>query len=188
MRASGAILDSQRAYRTLLRATANPGELVGLPKSGDDAYELVLRALLDHEVAFSVVGRGAWQAEERLALATGASIVSPEGADFVLVLGGDSGGSMSCLKRGTLEEPASGATAVYAVRKLVEERGPLTVSLSGPGVPGERLVGIDALARDEIEAIRESRSGYPVGVDVYLVDGEGRLVGLPRTTRLEVVS
>lgn len=188
MRASGAVLDSQRAYRTLLRATANPGELVGLPKSDNNAYEIVLRILLDHEVAFSAIGRGAWQAEERLALATGASIVSPEEADFVLVLGGDSGGRMPGLKRGTLEEPANGATAVYAVGKLTKEQGPLTVSLSGPGVPGERLVGIDALARDELEAIRESRSGYPVGVDVYLVDGEGRVVGLPRTTRLEVVS
>lgn len=187
MRAEGAVRDSQRAYRSLLRATANPGELVGLPAAGGESPELVLKTLLDHEVAFCVVGGGAWETEERLSLATGARVVSPGEANFVLVLGGSSQGQVLSLKRGTLEEPAEGATVVYAVGRLAE-RGPLTVSLSGPGVPGERSVGVDGLTGEEIEAIRETRFGFPMGVDVYLVDGEDAVVGLPRSTRVEVIS
>lgn len=187
MRASQTVLRSQRVYRTLLRATANPGELVVLPHTGPGVPQALLTALLDHEATFAVVGEGAREAGEELSWDTGASVVPVPKADFALALDGGFGGTLTELKRGTLEDPAEGATAIYAVRRL-SERGPLTLCLAGPGVPGERTVGIGGLAEGEIEMILETRAGYPLGVDVYFVDREGVVVGLPRSTRVWEVS
>lgn len=185
MKAFDAVFDSQRVYRALLRATASPGEMVGLPFRGIEARESVMTTLLDHEVTFCVLGEGAREAQGRIGLATGANAAPVPDADFALILeGGD--GRVSGMKRGTLEAPADGATAVFSVRGLAE-RGPTTLSLSGPGVPGERCVGVEGLPAPEIEAIRESRSDYPMGVDIYLVSPAGTVVGLPRSTRLGVV-
>lgn len=186
MRVSGATLRFQRVYRALLRATANPGELVELPNTGVEAYESVLETLLDHEVTFAAVGEGASEMQRKLSLGTGARVVLLREADFALALGGDLRGGLLKLKRGTLEDPADGATAVYSVERLTV-RGPLTLSLSGPGVPEGRTVGVEGLAEGEVDGILEARVGYPMGVDVYLADREGTVVGLPRSTRVEEV-
>lgn len=181
------VSDSQRVFRCLLQATAGPGKLFALPPTVAGALEAVALTLLDHEVAFCAVGAEAEEAKQRIAGATGARIVPAYRADFALISGGDSGGAMVQLGRGTLERPESGATAIYAVQEL-SGGGPLTLKLSGPGVPGERRLGVEGLPAAEVRAIRESRADYPLGVDVYLVDEAGRVASLPRSTRLEVIS
>jgi alpha-D-ribose 1-methylphosphonate 5-triphosphate synthase subunit PhnH len=143
-------------------------------------------ALLDHEVSFAVAGEGARDAQELLLHLTGSRTAPLSGADFVLVLGGDSWGGLFELKRGTLEDPEDGATAVYAVEEI-SELAPLVLRLSGPGIPGERTVRIKGLADAEVEAIRRTRAHYPLGVDVYLVSQAGSVLGLPRSTQVEVM-
>lgn len=186
MRTLGPI-EAGRAYRVLLQAVANPGKLFDMPPTPDaSTAEAILLTLLDGEVTFHALGSGAPEVTERLARATGARAAPAPEADFVLVHGEDSGGVMRDLKRGTLEAPQDGATMVYAVDRLTR-RGSLTVKLSGPGVPGERTLGIEGLDREELEGLRETRESYPLGVDAYLADGAGLVAGLPRSTRLEVV-
>lgn len=184
MRTFDPVFDSQRVFRCLLQATATPGRLFVLPPTGVSALESVALTLLDHEVAFCTIGGEAW--EDRIAGATGARFAPPPEADFALISGGDSGGTLARLRRGTLERPESGSTAVYAVERL--DFGPLALELSGPGIPGERTLGVEGLPAGEVRAIRESRADYPLGVDVYLVDGAGRVAGLPRSTRVGVIS
>lgn len=186
MRIFDPIRDSQRVFRALLRATSRPGEIVALPETGEGAVEAILSTLLDVEVTFRVLGSdGARELEERLLGATGARIAPIEEANFALIPGGDSDGAMLDLNRGTLEAPETGAMAIYGVKRLAEY-GPQTLTLSGPGVSGSRMLGVEGLSAKELEAIRESRAYYPLGVDVYLVDEAGSLVGLPRSTRIEV--
>lgn len=186
MRTFDAIRDSQRVFRALLRATSRPGEIVALPETGDGAIETVLLTLLDVEVTFCVPGPDrVLELEERLLGATGARIAPVEEANFALIPGGDSDGAMLGLRRGTLEAPEKGATAIYGVERLAED-GPKILTLSGSGVSGSRTLSVEGLSAEELEAIRESRAYYPLGVDVYLVDEAGSLVGLPRSTRIEV--
>lgn len=188
MKAPGTI-DAQKAFRALLRAASRPGEVCQLPGAAADCGEEVLLALLDQEVSFRVRSdrdpASAASMESRLAVATGASPAPAAEADFALFHGGGSGGKVLSLKRGTLEAPERGATAVYAVRGFAGSEA-LTLTLSGPGVPGERDLVVAGLSVQEVEDLRTSRAGYPAGVDVYLVDSEGRLAGLPRSTRMEV--
>ena len=180
-------IQAGRAYRILLQAAANPGKLFDMPPAPDaSTAEAILLTLLDGEVTFHALGPNAPEVAERLARATGARVAPAPEADFVLVLGSDSGAAVLELRRGTLEAPEDGATVVYAVGCL-KVRGSLTVKLSGPGVPGERTLGVEGLDRQEVEGLRKSRASYPLGVDVYLADEAGLVAGLPRSTRLEVI-
>ncbi|WP_166172584.1 phosphonate C-P lyase system protein PhnH [Rubrobacter tropicus] len=177
------VFDSQRVFRCVLQATAQPGKLFALPPTGVAPREAVARTLLDHEVTLCALGDRAEEAE-RISGLTGSRIVPVNEADFVLVSTG-SGAGVSSLKRGTLERPETGATAIFAVRRL-SNTGTLTLKLSGPGIRGGRSLGAEGLSAEVAEAIRESRQGYPLGVDVYLVDEAGQVAGLPRSTSLEV--
>lgn len=181
-----AVFDSQRVFRCALQATAQPGKLFTLPPVGDaPPHETLALALLDHEVTFCVVGGEGRPVGVCLSRMTGSRDVSVEEAEFALISGGDSGGEILKLSRGDLEHPERGATAIFAVERLGS--GPVALRLSGPGVPDTRTLGIEGLSMSEVEAIRESRADYPLGVDVYLVDGAGQLAGLPRSTGLEIV-
>lgn len=184
--ASGTVFDSQRVFRCALQATAHPGKLFTLPPVGNaPPWEALALALLDHEVTFRVVGGEAREVEERLARVTGSRDVSPEEAEFALISGGDSGGGILKLSRGDLEHPERGATAIYTVERL--GTGSITLQLSGPGISDKRTLAVEGLSVSEVEAIRETRADYPLGVDVYLVDGAGQLAGLPRSTGLEII-
>ena len=181
------VLGSQRVFRCLLQASAQPGKLFTLPPYDVGLLESVARTLLDHEVTFCTAGAEAQELQEHLETTTGARSAPAHEADFALIPAGPEGGSVAGeLKRGTLEQPELGATAIYAVEEL-STTGTLNLRLTGPGISGERTLGVEGLATSEVEAIRESRAAYPLGVDVYLLDGAGRMAGLPRSTNLEVV-
>jgi alpha-D-ribose 1-methylphosphonate 5-triphosphate synthase subunit PhnH len=64
--------------------------------------------------------------------------------------------------------------------------GELTLRLSGPGIPGTRTLGVDGLGRDVLEAMAAANAKPPAGIDVWLIDDEGRIAALPRTCDWEV--
>lgn len=179
------VFDSQRVFRILLQAAAQPGKLFTLPPFACGSLEAAARSLLDHEVTFCAIGERAVEGEERISQLTGARVSPAKEADFALISGGDSAGETLELGRGTLERPEMGATAIYTVEEL-SNTGTLLLEISGPGIPDVRTLGIEGLTRTEAGAIRETRLDYPLGVDAYLIDGAGRIAGLPRSTRLEV--
>jgi hypothetical protein len=65
--------------------------------------------------------------------------------------------------------------------------GNVVLQLRGPGVDGTRRVLVEGAGRELFEALSGANSAFPVGIDTWLVDKEGRLVGLPRSTTIEVV-
>jgi alpha-D-ribose 1-methylphosphonate 5-triphosphate synthase subunit PhnH len=161
-------LDTQRCFRGLLAAMAEPGTVhnvqPGLP--------LVLATLVDHEVRLAEVGDPHWDA-----------------ADFVLVRGGDSGGELARVRQGTLLDPALGATAIYEIAAVGS--GPVALALSGPGVgpgPAPRTLRLVGVSGREVALWRSTRADFPRGVDVILVDGAGRCAALPRSTALAEVA
>jgi alpha-D-ribose 1-methylphosphonate 5-triphosphate synthase subunit PhnH len=81
---------------------------------------------------------------------------------------------------GTFLDPHRGATVVLEAGRL-EEAGPLR--LEGPGIDGSRTLGV-GMESGWVDERARRNAEYPLGLDLYLVDAAGRLVGLPRTTRI----
>lgn len=158
-----AALESQRTFRALLAAMSRPGTVEPV---GSDGIARILAALVDHEVTAAEPGDPRW----------------PD-ADFGVVRGGSTGGALLELKQGTLEDPADGATAIIEVTRV--GTGSMVLELTGPGVgPTPARLALDGLDPDEVGRIQATREGYPRGVDVVLVDPEGRCACLPRSTRV----
>jgi len=153
-------LDTQRCFRGLLTAMSSPGTVHNVPPG----LPLVLATLVDHEVRLAEVGDPDWNS-----------------AEFVLVRGGDSGGALARARRGTLLDPALGATAIYELDAVGE--GPLALSLAGPGVgPRPRTLRLAGVRDNEVALWRRTRADFPLGVDLILVDRAGRCAALPRST------
>jgi phosphonate C-P lyase system protein PhnH len=160
------VFDTQRAYRALLSATAEPGTIQPL----HGGLPLILATLVDHEVRVAEPGDPHWT-----------------GADFLVLRDGSSRGRLGDARQGTPMDPAEGATAIYELPAVGS--GPLVLSLTGPGIgAGERLLRLTGLADTEVELFQATRAHYPCGVDVILVDRDGRCAALPRSTTLRRVA
>jgi len=154
-----------------------------------------LATLLDRETTFALGWAGEWLERETslshwLERLGGARIEVPSKADFALCLDGRSGAVLGDLQQGTEAEPEDGATAFICVSDMIGEpmRGGTVLELRGPGIHEIATITVWGLPNVAQEAIVATRRAYPLGVDVILIDRQGRCAGLPRTTRVSTVS
>jgi alpha-D-ribose 1-methylphosphonate 5-triphosphate synthase subunit PhnH len=200
-------LTSQAVFRVLLESLARPGRVLALPADGAEAGPgIVPLALAVIGSKVSVAGEPWWQ--ERICRATGAQPAGIEVADMVAIYGKAEAETVSLLRRGSAAAPEDGAKVGLACGTLSEgtlsegvlSQGALSqsalspsgpgqtiIELSGPGVPGRVRLGVDGVGREVFGALREANAMFPAGVDVWLVDANGRVAGLPRSARLAVV-
>jgi alpha-D-ribose 1-methylphosphonate 5-triphosphate synthase subunit PhnH len=158
-----------------------------------------LLALLDRETTFIMAADGQWlprtdSAVQWTMLRSGSNAVNAERAAFAFFCDGGNGELLAQLSVGTLLEPELSATAIYCVEQLAsgedaaeKQEDSITLELRGPGIQELRTASVVGLSESDIEAILFARQNYPLGIDVYLVDGAGRCLGLPRTTRIRVL-
>jgi alpha-D-ribose 1-methylphosphonate 5-triphosphate synthase subunit PhnH len=64
--------------------------------------------------------------------------------------------------------------------------GSTVLRLQGPGVPDVRWVAVTGLALGVVEAFTEANAAFPAGIDVWLADRTGRVLGLPRSCTVTV--
>jgi alpha-D-ribose 1-methylphosphonate 5-triphosphate synthase subunit PhnH len=192
------VQDTQRLFRKILTATSFPGRVVDLGpeatkiETGSEANASLIGcaiALLDAEATFCVWPRGAQEHERLISQLTYGRQAAPENAEFLFVFAGSNtvGDALRGACIGTLEEPHRGATLfieVGALREGSARREGGALRIEGPGVKGSATISVEGLDADWREARAERCAEYPLGVDVYLVDGTGRLAGIPRTARL----
>jgi alpha-D-ribose 1-methylphosphonate 5-triphosphate synthase subunit PhnH len=180
------VRDSQAVFRIVLDAMANPGRIMSLPRLVEDQHRLgpsataVCLALVDYETPLWLDPQLADpDTSAFLLFHCGAPIASgPETADFA-VLDGMSA-PLGGFKTGSDAYPEDGATVIIQVPDL-STSGALT--LAGPGVDGERRLGIGGLSRAFWSARAEINAGFPRGIDLIFCAG-GQLAALPRTTRV----
>src|SRR5699024_3224068 len=89
-------------------------------------------------------------------------------------------GELAAVRTGGAAAPEDGALVALAVPAL--DGGP-SLRLTGPGIPGERVIAPRGVPAD-LAAVRAG-AAFPAGFDVLLVDPAGRVLGLPRSTRIE---
>ena len=200
----------QRAFRNIMNALARPGRLgvvEALRTGGEEEnplpvyFEVVVKTLVDQAVTFAVSGSKEVQATQWVTLNTHSHPTELEQADFILIP--DVAHSFACrdaiLKafEGTLIAPEKGATVVIHCGLLAGDPIPgaaddlgvldpdkkaYRVVVSGPGVKDTHTFFVDR--NDWIEARRDRGDEYPCGIDLILVDVEGHVVGIPRTTKI----
>ena len=195
------VFDSQRVIRTLLEVLARPGTVGSLPALDyrfppEDfcAPALsIMKTLCDHRVSFSVgapAHRAAWVRYLEVNLAT--PVAEPADAGYVLFDGSSFDEDFSRLSTGCLEFPEASATALLGVgllESLPRENGSTgmaTLRLSGPGVKATASLRVAGLDPRYLEQRARANRFYPLGIDLLLVDRDGRVAGIPRTSAIEV--
>jgi len=184
----------QRAFRVMLSAISRPGTVGSLPDvteaNGPAGSLLVLlETLLDHEVSYCLVDA---DPETSLAGLIYEGTKSPqaclEEADFIVAPRGGTGRKILRAKRGRMEYPDLSATVVYAVEEIIADgKASAFCKLEGPGIAGEQLLPMmEGFDYEELDALRTVNEEFPLGVDAFFVDRQGRLVALPRSTRITV--
>jgi alpha-D-ribose 1-methylphosphonate 5-triphosphate synthase subunit PhnH len=183
--------DIQSAFRKIMRAMAYPGEVVDLGVeagkidlsfSFNKAVMLIALTILDAETRFAVFSDDGEGDGGLISQMTYSKTTTSEKADFLFVIGParDARAALDEARIGSLVDPHLGATIIVEASRITGT-GPL--ALSGPGVAGSKRIGIE---RDgSWVSLRERKNAeFPMGIDLIFVDPEGRLVALPRTTRI----
>lgn len=165
----------QQAYRQLMQAFANPGQVETL---SDDATLLTLATLLDGATSFADV-HGLVSALDYARLET--VTASAETAHFVLADAAQAPAFTPSL--GTLESPEMGATIL--LRLAAVEAGN-AYRLSGPGIQATRSIALQGLNPAWLDARERWNASFPMGVDFVLLCGR-QVMALPRTTKIQGV-
>ena len=184
------IFDAQAHYRLLLDSMARPGKInvmpqleLTTPRGIHAAGALVGFALLNSEVSFYVDGLAAEDVSLYLLVNSSARPAEAEEADYVYLDGTAAAEILYRLKTGTLPYPESSATVIVAVEELGGETG-LVLTLSGPGVDGERRLAVAGMGTALLEALVTINAEFPLGIDLVLTDPTGRIACIPRSSRV----
>ncbi len=184
---------SQAVFQTIINALSMPGKILDLPFAPEaeeffDPLVLVLRPLLSRKTTYCLTQVSQdIQLEKQIRMTTQSRRSVPCEADFFAAPQGKSCGEIVALKRGSLDCPEQGATLVYGVEFLERDSYALSgIRFSGPGVDGFAEPLIRGLPFKELLYLKEINQEFPLGIDALFVDRKGRLMGLPRSTRIEV--
>ncbi len=181
------VYDSQKVFRKILDVMANPGRVCDIQEESDKLFGehkeflALSMTLLDNSVSFATFGDR--ELDEQIILLTHARPEEPSKADFLFLYDqGQVEEAIRTAKCGTLENPHSSATILY---KIQEEEAKRMAALSGPGVDG---ILEEPLCGQIVEAVK-IRDGqgyeYPAGIDFLFLLPRGRLIGIPRLTKME---
>lgn len=182
------VRDSQRAFRTLLGAMAQPGRIVRppappeIPAALHPAAAAVCLALLDFETPLWLAGPGIDEARAWLAFHAGCPFAaSPDRAAFALVT---DAGFLPALDRfalGNDEYPETSTTVILQTGRLGSGGDK---RLSGPGINGTCALAVGGLPASFWAERARACALFPRGLDVILTAGAA-LAALPRTTTAE---
>lgn len=189
--------ESQRVFRRLLEAFSRPGRCVRIeplePLVPFAAALALGRCLLDDAVSYAVIGAetAARQLGSLLEKETRARAAEPEKADFLWVCGAENAaGCFARAGRGSAEAPQGGATVFCCLETPpgVRSAQRLLVRLAGPGIEAAtgiapEMEGIPLAVWEELASVNAE---FPLGVESVFLQPEGRLMAVPRSTRIRI--
>lgn len=180
-------------FRVLVDAVAHPGrvhQMASIP-AGVVPAALPVLVVADLRTPLAVVGPDSEPLTTALGRVSGAAIAGDlESARIVLVSTPDSLTTdvIWSLRTGSAQQPELGATVFVSCDRLVQATPDAAgaVRTSGPGACDGRWFFADGIDPSAIRDLDRVNSGYPSGVDLYLVARDGSVVALPRSNRLTV--
>jgi alpha-D-ribose 1-methylphosphonate 5-triphosphate synthase subunit PhnH len=189
--------DAQRVFRALLDALSRPGSIVSLDAAlpGNHAMRdglagrvplaafASLLALTDYSTPVYLEREDAMFSDALRFHASAPLTKTRDQASFVYIDDAVNMPSLEAFPQGEPESPENAATLFIRVPSLIEGEA---LAWSGPGIEHTRKVCISGLKRDFWQERATLVAQIPCGIDIYFVAGNA-LVGLPRTTHVEVI-
>lgn len=192
--------DTQRAYRQLIHAMANPGtrlqilrdeRLLELTADGISSTELLSLVLLDADVRASFTGFESSQVEfiSRLTAVRQSACAD---ADFLFFA--HKSERLREAPLGTHLDPHFGATAfmffeTFPFSSGTQSYADCSIRMHGPGIPGQKFLTINDDCADALwwlAARNECVAEFPLGIDVVVYSRDGGLLAVPRTTKVSL--
>jgi alpha-D-ribose 1-methylphosphonate 5-triphosphate synthase subunit PhnH len=182
------VLDSQKSFRSILEAIAHPGRILSIPGEFDvpaplqPASAAICLTLLDFETPlWTDLGEGSGSLSW-IRFHCGCPLEKlPARASFALIADPLHAPDLRSFSIGQEESPGNSTTLIIQVADVRAEG---SKCLSGPGIKTNSLLGVKGLPENFWSSWRENHLLYPLGVDVFFTAGT-KIVGLPRTTRVE---
>jgi alpha-D-ribose 1-methylphosphonate 5-triphosphate synthase subunit PhnH len=180
------VYDSQRTFRTVLAALAEPGRVVSIkpacapPPGIDAAAASIALALCDGDTPLWLCPslRGA---TDFLRFHTGAPIVADvKDALFAFATTAERP-PLAALHAGTADYPDRSATLVVAVSEFAATPN---WQVSGPGIAGTRRFEPRPMTDGFVAEWRDNHGRFPLGIDI-LFAARDCVAGLPRSAKLE---
>lgn len=196
----------QRTFRSVLDAFAHPGTVQSIepapdnplrPAALDAALESAVRLFVDHAVTFGVADGESDALAAYVSGETHSSRASVPDAEYVVVPAradactAHRAVAEAC--RGTLIAPEKGATLLMGCTQLAEAGsgscegkgdGPamFAMEVRGPGVRDVNRFAVDRIEWARARAARNDE--FPCGIEILLVDADGRIVAIPRSSQV----
>lgn len=164
-------------FEALMWALSRPGQVRNMPAEG---FVALAESLLDRECSFHAPGD---QSLDTMLATTGARRALLAEADYVFtaIESAERVEALSALRIGTLAYPDNAATLFATARFGAGQ----PLRLTGPGIKNSVTIEISGIDPGFWQ-MRRKAIRYPLGWDLYLVDGK-RLLGIPRSTTIEVL-
>ncbi|MBE7374484.1 phosphonate C-P lyase system protein PhnH [Pseudomonas lopnurensis] len=178
------VLDAQQSFRAALKALAEPGTrqplavVAAVDHLQAATYALCL-SLLDNDTPLWLAPAFDTPAiRANLAFHCGCPVVEAREEAMFALLDAAALDDLSGFYNGSERYPDQSCTLLVQLDRL--DRGP-ALSWQGPGIDGNRLVGLPL--KPAFWQQRAARSDFPRGLDaLFCADGE--VLGLPRSTRI----
>ncbi|MGL6166985.1 MAG: phosphonate C-P lyase system protein PhnH [Fusobacteriaceae bacterium] len=188
--------DIQKIYRKILDSMSKPGKINEI---ADNIKHLEVHSSLSKEImslAYTLLNIDSKfyieikEEEKYIQLHTFARGESIEKSEFIFIdiRNQEVDNILNIMKKapkGTLEDPHEGATLILHVEEIKESEG---LVLSGPGIKEKTDVFVVELNEEILKNRAEINSEFPLGIDFILIDNSGRILCLPRTTKVEVMN
>jgi alpha-D-ribose 1-methylphosphonate 5-triphosphate synthase subunit PhnH len=181
---------SNEIFRTVMNALSHPGRVFDLtseiacPTALNRAATAVVMALADYETPIWLAPNVASdQATAHFNFHTGCT-VSATAADALFAIANTTSdlSFLESLAVGTSENPHQSATLILMIDGFADAEG---LKLSGPGIKDLAYVNPQRLPDDVISLITQNEKLFPLGIDLLLASDD-QLVGIPRSTKLEI--
>ncbi|MBO1113390.1 phosphonate C-P lyase system protein PhnH [Bordetella petrii] len=183
-----AVTQSQQTFRAALQALAHPGSIqeiaagCGVPPGLSPAMTAMLLALADVDAPVWLPAGVPEAVRQFLRFHCGCPLVDePSQARFAAVPAGHAAPELGRCHPGDPAYPDTSTTLLLEVESL---QGVAAVTLAGPGIATRRELRAAGLPAGFWAQWRANRQIFPLGVDVFLIQGH-RLCGLPRTVQAE---
>jgi len=182
-------LASQAAFRAVMEAMARPGlprplaAKLAPPAPFSATAAAIALTLLDYETRFWLDPglAAAGEVADWIRFHTGAPPTEVPGqAAFAFICDAAAMPPFESFAQGSSEYPDRSTTLVVQVARL--DRGEM-LTLSGPGIAGNRSFAAAPLPADFRARLLANRALFPCGIDLILVSAQA-VAGLPRSLRV----